>query len=44
VVDVDRVLKRKGVLRQIDFAHFPEDLMPPVAASLFDQLRDRDLV
>ena len=32
VLDVDRVLKRSGIERQVDFSHFPTDLYPAIAA------------
>jgi hypothetical protein len=44
IVDVDRILKQHGILRQLDFAHFPEDLMVPVAAELHRILRKMAVV
>lgn len=44
IVDIDRVLKREGVDRQVDFAHFPKDLAMPIAADVFDILRTLEVV
>ena len=44
IVDIDRVLKREGVDRQVDFAHFPTDLAGPIAADVFDILNTLEVV
>jgi hypothetical protein len=44
IVDIDRVLKREGIDRQVDFAHFPSDLAGPIAAEVFDILRTLQVV
>ena len=40
IVDVDRVLKKAGVNAQLDFAHFPAELYPPVAQETFRIMKD----
>jgi hypothetical protein len=44
VLDVDRALKRAGIRRQLDFAHFPSELYPVVAADFAELLLDRGIV
>ena len=44
IVDIDRVLKRHGVDRQVDFAHFPAELATPISADVFAMLRSIDVV
>jgi hypothetical protein len=44
IVDLDRVLKREGIDRQLDFAHFPTDLAGPIAADVFGILRNLEVV
>lgn len=41
IVDVDRVVKRVGVSRQIDFEHFGVDAFAPVAEEAFRIMRER---
>lgn len=44
IVDVDRVLKMGGVQGQVDFAHFSEEQMEPVAREVHRILKIRELV
>jgi hypothetical protein len=44
IVDVDRILKRHGVDRLLDFAHFPTDMHEPIAADVFRILHALDVV
>jgi hypothetical protein len=44
VVDVDRLLKLHGTHRQVDFSHFPVDMMKAIGAELYRQLRDLEIV
>jgi hypothetical protein len=44
VLDVDRLLKRHGVDRQVDFAHFPGDLTPAIAAEGFRLLKELEVL
>jgi hypothetical protein len=44
VIDVDRVLKLHGIDRQLDFAHFPLELGPPIAEEAVRVLRDLEVV
>jgi hypothetical protein len=39
VVDIDRALKRAGVVGQVDFAHFPREQFPAVAGEAFAAFR-----
>jgi hypothetical protein len=44
IVDVDRVLKRHGITRQLNFAHFPLELGPPIAEEALRILRELEVV
>jgi hypothetical protein len=44
VLDIDRCLKRHGVQRQLDFAHFPTELYPVVATELAELLTARAIL
>jgi hypothetical protein len=44
IVDLDRILKREGIDRQVDFAHFPTDLAGPISAEVFGILRTVEVV
>jgi hypothetical protein len=44
VVDVDRALKRAGAAGQVDFAHFPREQYPAVAAEAFAAFRQAGLL
>jgi len=44
VVDVDSVLKRDGVDKQVDFAHFTSEGMKPIGAELYRILRQLEVV
>ena len=44
IIDLDRVLKREGIDRQLDFAHFPTDLAGPISADVFGILRTAEVV
>jgi hypothetical protein len=40
IIDVDRALKRAGIQRQLDFAHFPTDQYPVIAVEIERMLAD----
>jgi hypothetical protein len=44
VVDVDRLLKLHGVQGQVDFSHFPVEMMRVVGAEVHRILRDLDIL
>lgn len=43
VLDIDQVLKRQGVLEQVDFAHFPVEGKMPVAREGFRILKELEV-
>ncbi len=44
VIDVDRVLKLRGIEEQVDFAHFSETQFKPIAAEVYRILRAREIL
>ncbi len=44
VIDVDRVLKLRGIDEQVDFAHFSEAQFEPIAAEVYRILRARKIL
>ncbi len=43
IVDVDRILKERGVEEQVDFAHFPVDRMVPIGAEVYRIMKDLEI-